>query len=424
MRWFARRGPLDVSTLRSMDKEDFYREARRDLPGPLAGTRVIDTTTAWAGPMAACLLADYGADVVRVAMPGTQGASWKPLIGGTSRSFAEETVNRNKRSVTIDLRKPEGAETFLTLVSSADVVIENFKPGTLSEWGVGYEHCRSVKPDLVYVSLSGWGQFGPESERPGYDPGALAHSGWMALNGSVDGPPTKAPTFLADDLSGLHAALAALAALRHRDATGEGQHVDVSLLDSILYQSNGYLTLGATGDPLERWGSQVRVCAPANCYRCRDGFVFMALILDSHWVRLTEVLGCPELGTDPRYLTNEDRVTHRSEVENLVAEWCRDRPKDEVISAIDAAGVVISAVNTFADAARDPHVLERDMLQTTELIDGSSAPLTGPAAKFSRTPVGVRHGAPHPNQHTDEILAEVGVTSEQLELLRRAGVID
>tara|TARA_B100000745_G_scaffold262065_1_gene186094 strand:- start:151 stop:609 length:459 start_codon:yes stop_codon:yes gene_type:complete len=152
--------------------------------------------------------------------------------------------------------------------------------------------------------------------------------------------------------------------------------------------------------------------------------VFIALILDSHWIRLTEVLGCPELGTDPRYLTNEDRVVHRSEVNALVADWCRDRSKEEVVAAIDAAGIVISLVNTFADAARDPHILERDMLQLTELADGSSAPLTGPAAKFSRTPVGVRHGAPRPNQHTDEILAEVGVTRKQLELLRQAGVID
>tara|TARA_Y100000768_G_scaffold159877_1_gene119502 strand:- start:8235 stop:9458 length:1224 start_codon:yes stop_codon:yes gene_type:complete len=407
-----------------MKKDEFYKDARNDLPGPLAGIRVVDATTAWAGPMAACLLADYGADVIRVAMPGDEGLDWKPWIGATNRSFAEETVNRNKRSVSIDLREAEGAETFLTLVASADMVIENFKPGTLARWGVGYEECRKTKADIVYLSVSGWGQFGPESERPGYDPGALAHSGWMALNGSKDGPPSKAPTFLADDLSGLHGALAGLAALRHRDATGEGQHVDVSLLDSIIYQSNGYLTLGATGGSLERWGSEVRVCAPTNCYECLDGHVFMALILDSHWVRLTEVLGCPELGSDPRYLTNADRLAHRSEVDLLVAHWCRERTKREVVSAIDAAGIVISSVNTFADAAQDPHVLERDLLQETRLVDGSSAPLTGPAAKFSRTPVKVRHGAPLPNQHTDEILAEVGVTQEQLEALRAAGIID
>ncbi|MEC7914677.1 MAG: CaiB/BaiF CoA-transferase family protein [Actinomycetota bacterium] len=407
-----------------MKKEDFYRNARRDLPGPLAGVRVIDATTAWAGPMASCLLADYGADVIRVAMPGDQGATWQPFIGGTSRSFAEETINRNKRSVAIDLRRPEGVETFLTLVTSADVVVENFKPGTLAGWGIGYDDCQKVKQDIVYLSVSGWGQFGPESQRPGYDPGALAHSGWMALNGEKEGSPSKAPTFLADDLSGLHGALAVLAALRHRDVTGEGQHVDVSLLDSIIYQSNGYLTLGATGDPLERWGSEVRVCAPTNCYECSDGHVFLALILDSHWVRLTEVLGCPELGLDPRYLTNEDRVAHRSEVDSLVADWCRERSQKEVVSAVDAAGIVVSAVNTFADAAKDPHVLERDLLQETKLIDGSTAPLTGPAAKFSRTPTAVRHGAPRPNQHTDEILEEVGVTREQLAQLREAGVID
>lgn len=407
-----------------MNKDEFYKDARDDLPGPLAGIRVVDATTAWAGPMAACLLADYGADVIRVAMPGDKGLNWKPWIGGGNRSFAEETVNRNKRSVSVDLREAAGAETFLTLVASADMVIENFKPGTLARWGVGYEECRKTKPDIVYLSVSGWGQFGPESERPGYDPGALAHSGWMALNGSKDGPPTKAPTFLADDLSGLHGALAALAALRHRDVTGEGQHVDVSLLDSIIYQSNGYLTLGATGGSLERWGSEVRVCAPTNCYECIDGYVFMALILDAHWLRLTEVLGCPEMGRDSRYVTNEDRLAHRSEVDSLVANWCSERTKQEVVSVIDAAGIVISSVNTFADAAQDPHVLERDLLQETRLVDGSFAPLTGPAAKFSRTPVKVRHGAPLPNQHTDEILAEVGVTREQLDALRAAGIID
>ena len=152
-----------------MKKEDFYRNARHDLPGPLAGVRIIDATTAWAGPMASCLLADYGADVIRVAMPGDEGLPWQPFIGGTSRSFAEETINRNKRSVAIDLRQPEGVDAFLALVTSADVVVENFKPGTFAGWGIGYDDCRKVKQDIVYLSVSGWGQFGPESQRPGYD---------------------------------------------------------------------------------------------------------------------------------------------------------------------------------------------------------------------------------------------------------------
>ena len=406
-----------------MDEATFYAHARDDLDGPLHGVRVLDTTTAWAGPMAGCLLADYGADVIRVALPGDTGLPWLPIIPGTSRSFAEETVNRNKRSVAIDLRTADGAAHFLRLVETADVVVENFKPGTLEGWGVGYVDCRAVKPDIVYTSVSGYGQFGPEHHRPGYDPGALAFSGWMSLNGSIDGPPTKAPTFLADDLAGLHAALATLAALRHRDRTGEGQHVDVSLLDAILYQSNGNLTLGATGVDLDRWGSEVALCTPTNCYQCADGHVFIALILDTHWRALVEVLGRPELGTDPRFATNEDRVDHRTEVNTLVADWCRVRSASDVIAAVDGAGVVVAPVHTYRQAAAHPHIAARAMLQPTELLDGSVAPITGPAAKFSRTPVRVRHGAPAPDQHTDEILAEVGVTREQLDALRGAGVI-
>jgi len=415
--------PTGREDCRVMDASDFYADTRDDLDGPLHGVRVLDTTTAWAGPMAGCLLADYGADVIRVAIPGDQGLQWPPTIPGTTRSFAEETINRNKRSVAVDLRAPAGAAAYLQLVETADVVVENFKPGTLAQWGVGYADCRVVKPDIVYVSVSGYGQFGPEHERPGYDPGALAFSGWMSLNGSIDGPPTKAPTFLAADLAGLHGALATLAALRHRDRTGEGQHVDVSLLDSILYQSNGNLTLGATGVEPQRWGSEVAVCAPTNCYECADGHVFIALILDTHWRAMAEVLGRPELGADPRFATNQNRLENRVEVDALVADWCRDRPAADVVAAVDAAGVVASPVNSYTQAAAHPHIAAREMLQPTVLLDGSTAPITGPAAKFGRTPVRIRHGAPAPDQHTDEILAEVGVTRAQLDALRDAGVI-
>ena len=406
-----------------MEKEDFFSDARSDLSGPLAGVRIVDATTAWAGPMASCLLADYGADVIRVVPPGDTGILWPPMLPGTERSFAEDAVNRNKRSIGIDLRRSPGVEMFLQLVATADMVVENFKPGTLDDWGVGYRQCKEVKPDIVYLSISGYGQFGPESARPGYDPGALAYSGWMALNGEINGPLVKAPTFLADDLSGLHAAVAGLSALHHRDATGEGQHVDVALLDSIIYQSNGYLTLGALDGPLDRWGSQVRVCAPTNCYECVDGYVYLALILDSHWVRLCDVIGQPELGKDPRVSTNNGRLENREEVDRVVAEWCLTRSKENVIALIDEAGIVVAPVNTFAEAARDPHILDRDMLQNTVLPTGESVPLTGPAAKFSRTPARVRHCAPIPAADTDLILTEIGVSRRQLDQLREAGIV-
>lgn len=407
-----------------MEKSEFYRQARTDMTGPLDGVRVIDCTTAWAGPMAGCLLADFGADVIRTTQPGDPGITWPPLIPGTSRSFGAETVNRNKRSMSIDLRMAEGAAVFLELVATADIVVENFKPGTLAGWGIGYEDCRAVKEDIVYLSVSGYGQFGPKSPQPGYDPAALAYGGWMALNGSVDGPPTKAPTFLADDLAGLHGAMSALAALHHRDQTGEGQHVDVALLDSIIYQSNGMLTLGARDVELPRYGSQVAVCAPTNSYESADGHVFVALILDSHWRALTVLMGCPELGEAPGYATNNERVERRDEVDQMLADWCISRTSEEILAAMETAGIVASPVNDFATAARDPHVLERDMLQETELLDGTTAPLVGPAAKFSRTPTRVRTASPAENAHTREVLDELGFDAERVAALRASGAID
>jgi formyl-CoA transferase len=248
-----------------VDKSEFYRDALADQDGPLAGTRVLDITTAWAGPMVACVLGDLGCDVVHVDLPASPGGTnFPPAIPGTTLSWAHQTVNRNKRSITVDLRRPEGIALALEVVAVSDIVVQNFKPGTLAGWGIGYDDCRAVKPDIVYVSVSGYGQFGPWSPRPGYDPAALAHSGWMTLNGPVDGAPNKAPTFLADDLAGLHGVIGALAALRHRDATGEGQHVDVALLDAILYQSNGLLTLAAMDLPLPRLGNRVGPTSPCN----------------------------------------------------------------------------------------------------------------------------------------------------------------
>ena len=233
-----------------MDKTEFFREARDDLTGPLSGLRVVEATTTWAGPMCGCILADFGADVIKVEHPAGEIARRAPplLPDRPARlSFMHATVNRNKRSLVLDLRKTEGRDLFLRLAKTADVLVENFRPGTLEAWGLGYDAVRAVRPDVVYVSISGYGQFGPLADRVGYDPLAQAMSGFLSLNGSPDGEPVKSPTFLADDLAGVHAALAALAALRHRDHTGEGQRIDVSLLDAMLFQSTGYLMLGALG---------------------------------------------------------------------------------------------------------------------------------------------------------------------------------
>ena len=392
-----------------MDKAAFFRRARTDCDGPLEGIRVIDVTTAWAGPMAACLLADLGCDVIRVDEPGKGGTHTPQDIPGTGRSFSHETVHRNKRSVSLDLRTASDVATVLALVATADIVVENFKPGTLDGWGVGYEDCRAVKKDIVYVSVSGWGQYGPWSDRPGYDPIALAASGWMSLNGSSDGPPVKAPTYLGDDLVALHAALAGLAALNHRNRTGEGQHVDVSLLDSVLYQSNGLPTLGATGVPLERWGSETGVAVPCATYACRDGHVYIAVALDAHWRRLTEVIGRPDLANAAGLRTNAERVANRGKANAPVVEWCRTRTTADVIAALTAVGIAVAPVNTYAEAVQQAHVREREVLVDVTLGNGTTAPLVAPAAKFSRTPTRIRRPAPDTGQHDREILGALGL---------------
>ncbi|MEE2672208.1 MAG: CoA transferase [Myxococcota bacterium] len=404
-----------------MDKTEFYRDAIPGSTGPLAGIRVVEATTTWAGPMCGCLLADFGADVIKVEDPrGEIGRRSPPTLPGTDPpvSFMHATVNRNKRSLALDLHDPAARDAVRELVARSDVFVENFRPGTLDSWELGYEHLRARNPALVYVSISGYGQFGPEHEKVGYDPLAQAASGFLSLNGEPEGEPVKAPTFLADDLAGLHAALATLAALRHRDQTGEGQHVDVALLDAMLFQSTGYLTLGAMGVDLPRLGNQFRIAAPAKTFACLDGSVMAGVLLDTHWKRLAELIGRSDLADDPKYATSEQRIAHREEVNAILSEWAAPRTLAQVVEAFAGAGIPAAPVRTYAQAAQDPHVHERDMLQTARSSEGE-VPVVGPAAKLSRTPTRVRTAAPGLGEHNREILEDLGYEAERLEALTR-----
>ncbi|MGR8918694.1 MAG: CaiB/BaiF CoA transferase family protein [Gammaproteobacteria bacterium] len=409
-----------------MDKAAFYRDARSDLSGPLDDVRVVEATTTWAGPMAGCVLADLGATVIKVEHPaGEIIRRLPPRLPDSELFLANEMVNRNKKNVTVDLHQPEGVEIFLKLAETADIVIENFRPGTMDAWGVGYQHVKARNPRAVYVSISGYGQFGPLSERVGYDPIAQFYSGWAAQNGEADGLPVKAGTFLCDDLAGMHGAVSALAAMHHARKTGEGQHVDVALVDAIHFQSDGYLTAGAVGMQLDRWGSQFAIAAPVNRYACTDGHVYAGVLLDTHWQRLADIMERPDLKTDERYATNLARVQpgNREDVDGFLAAWCAERTTHEVESIFEQAGLPATRVNTFTEAASKPQTQARDMLQDTELADGSVVPLTGPAAKFSRTPTKIRSAAPPLGAHTSEILRELGYDAEALAKLADDNVI-
>ncbi len=399
-----------------MKKAEFYKDARRGGNGPYEGVVVIEATTSWAGPMAGCILADFGARVVKVEHPAGEVMRRLPLgIPGSDLMIQHETVNRNKQNVSLNLQKPEGREIFLKLCAEADILIENFRPGTLSAWGLGYADVAAVKPDIVYVSISGYGQFGPMSERACYDPIAQNYCGWTSLNGDPKGGPMKAPTFLGDDLAGLHGALGAMAALRHRDRTGEGQHVDVSLVDSLLYTCNGHLTAGALGLDIPKTGNEYLMATPVNEFRCADGNVFIGLLLDSHWTVLAKLMGHEDISQ----LALHARLARREELNGIVGAWCAEHTVEFVVEAAAQVGLAATRVNTFKDVAAEAHIASRDMLQTTQLSDGIEVPLTGPSVKFSRTPTRIRNAAPTVGQDNEEVLGRLGYSAADIERLIR-----
>jgi crotonobetainyl-CoA:carnitine CoA-transferase CaiB-like acyl-CoA transferase len=402
-----------------MNKQDFYADARDDVAGPLDGITVIEATTTWAGPMAGCVLADFGATVIKVEHPeGEVARRLPPFLPDSKLTIFNETVNRNKQSLSLDLRQESGRNVFLELCAGADIVIENFRPGTMMKWGVGYRDVAAVKADIIYVSISGFGQFGELSDRVGYDPLAQNYCGWTSLNGEPDGGPVKAPTFLGDDLGGLNGAMGALAALQHRHRTGEGQHIDVALVDGLVFQSNGNLTAGALGVPIPRMGNEFSLAAPTNRFACADGYVYAGVLLDSHWKSLAGLLGKPDLAD----LAAADRIRQRDLMNGLVAGYCAARTTDEVVTAFSDLGLPATRVNTYEECAKLGHIADRDMLQATTLSDGSSVPLTGPAAKFSRTPTRVRAGAPALGADTQAILQRLGYDDEAIAQLRTDGI--
>jgi len=379
-----------------------------DLASPgmqaLEGLRVIDMASVLAGPGAARYLADFGADVIKVEPPGGDGVrrmGWLPPGGGDSYFWKQ--VARGKRCIVLDLKSDSGRAAMLDLLDTADVLVENLRPGSLERLGLGPEGLQARNPALVVLRVTGFGQDGPYADRPGFATLAEAMSGFAAINGEPDGPPLLPPIALTDEVTAVVGAFAVLAALRHRDRTGEGQVIDVNLLESMLHLMGPLPSVAYhLGVDQPRLGSGLPYSVPRGTYRCADGvWVAVSASAESVAQRVLELVG---LGGEARFASFEGRTRHRSEVEDAVSAWIGARPSAEVLRSFAAAEAAIAPVYAMTQLVHDPHVEARGVLVET---DGVVMP--GPVARMSRTPGRVRHAGRALGADTAEVLAELGI---------------
>ncbi|MDQ1664439.1 MAG: formyl-CoA transferase [Actinomycetota bacterium] len=404
--------------------------------GPLSGFRVLELGSFIAAPSAGRLLADFGAEVIKIERPehGDELRSWRLVDGGTSLLF--RTIGRNKKSVTLDLRTPEGRELALGLVSCSDVVLENFRPGTLERWGLGTDVLRRVRPDLVLVRISGYGQSGPYRDRPGFGSVAEAMGGLRNLTGDPDRPPTRVGVSLGDSVAGLYAAFGALVALLKRERSlREGDQpqpetVDVALYEAVFGLMEDLLPEhDAHGVVRERAGAALPGIVPSSTYPCRGGtWVVVGGNGDAIFRRLMLAIGRPDLAAHPTYAENAGRVAHREIIDDAISAWTREHDLDSAVHELEQAGVPVGPIYAAADILKDPHYAARGMLlrQDVELEAGDVRQVTFPGVvpKLENFPGSARWVGPELGQHTDEVLAELlGVDAAECLRLREAGIV-
>ncbi|MBA2331854.1 MAG: CoA transferase [Actinobacteria bacterium] len=386
----------------------------------LDGVRVVEAATLFAAPLAGMFLADYGADVIKIEHPARPDPArgHGPAKDGAGLWF--KALARNKRLVTLDLSKPDGAELFLRLVADADVVLENFRPGTLERWGLGWDELSAVNPRLVLARVTGFGQTGPYARRPGFGTLAEAMSGFAALNGEPDGPPMLPPLALADGVAALATAFAVLAALRSRESTGEGQIVDVSLIEPLLSLLGPQITAwDALGDLQERTGNRSSSNAPRNVYRTADGFwVAVSASAQSVAARVVALVGRPELSEAPWFATGSGRAAHGDEIDAAVSPWIAERGREEVLAAFEAAEAAIAPIYDARDLVADPQLAALDSIATVEDDDLGPLKMTNMIARLSQTPGAIRWPGRRHGADTEAVLGELGVGADELARLR------
>ena len=374
------------------------------MTAPLHGIRVIELARILAGPWAGQTLADLGADVIKVEAPeGDDTRRWGPPFidnGGEQSAAYFHATNRGKRGITCDFRTKEGQETVRRLVAEADVVIENFKLGGLAKYGLDYESLRKVNPRLVYCSITGFGQTGPYAHRAGYDFIIQGMAGLMSVTGEPDGQPQKAGVAVTDVFTGIYAATAILAALVQRGRTGEGQHIDMALMDvATAIMANQSLNYLATGVAPQKMGNAHPNLAPYAVFDCADGWIILATGNDGQYRKLCGILGLPELAEAPDFLTNADRVTNRAELTRLLTNATITFSKAELLAACEAEGVPAGPINNMAEVFADPQIVARGMQIAPDGIPGVRAPFT-----FSGAELALDRPAPKLGEHQAEIL--------------------
>lgn len=406
----------------------------------LDGIRVIDMSRVFAAPVGAQILGDLGADVIKLERPGVgddgrgYGFSWvKGKDGIETRHSSFFTVsNRNKRSVTLNHTKPEGQEIVRELVKSADVLIENYKVGDLKRFGLDYESLKEINPRLIYCSVTGYGQTGPMAALPGYDGLFQAIGGMMAVTGIPEGQlgagPLKTGPSLVDFVTGHNTAIAVLGALMYRSTTGEGQFIDMALLDSsvamVSHIMQDYLI---SGDPPPRLGNGGNGGGPADLMYCSDGIVYLTAGTDEHWRRLTVLMEQPELFEDPRFDSNLKRgKTNRAELMEIINEWAGKRTVVEIMAGLDEAGIPAARYNELPDVWEEPQVKHRELRARTPHAyaeDGYVDMIASPMAQMSKSPATIRMAPPMLGEHTREVLNELGYDDARIEALKEAKII-
>ncbi|WP_346795899.1 CoA transferase [Halomonas sp. Bachu 37] len=392
---------------------------------PLTGLKVLELGQLIAGPFATKLLGEFGADVIKIEPPGTGDPlrKWRKIEDGTSLWWHVQT--RNKRSVALDLRSADGQALVRRLAAEADVVVENFRPGTLDNWELGWETLSALNPRLIMVHISGYGQTGPYRDKPGFGVIGEAMGGLRYLTGQPGEPSVRVGVSIGDSLSALYAVIGTLLALQERNRSGLGQEIDVALYESVFAMMESLLPeYDASGEIREPSGSALPGITPSNAYRCQGGdYVLIAGNGDSIFKRLMEVIGRPEIADDPNLAHNDGRSRQAEMIDAAIQAWTQERPRDEILTALDAARVPAGYPYTAADIANDPHYAAREMLQTIQRPNGKPLKVPGVLPKLSATPGRLGEGGAELGKHTDEVLDELGIDQATRDKLRQAGII-